>query len=243
MDSCDDHSTTATTTNTNTYDEEAEENDSMMTTAGIVNNSATNEAAGGQNTNDTAAATASDGHTDSHADSIRQQDNTSAGSNAASSAVEAVAATAAATQETPAPGPAPTQPTARLLISRIVMENFKSYGGVREIGPFHKRFSSIVGPNGSGKSNVIDAMLFVFGKRAKKLRLKKVSELIHRSDTFPHLDFARVAVHFVDILDSEGSADEYEEVKFIFVIMFCLSEAIDLHRLFRVLVFWYLVMI
>jgi len=32
----------------------------------------------------------------------------------------------------------------------------------------------VVGPNGSGKSNVIDAMLFVFGKRAKQLRLSKV---------------------------------------------------------------------
>jgi len=30
-------------------------------------------------------------------------------------------------------------------------------------------FSSVVGPNGSGKSNVIDAMLFVFGKRAKQV--------------------------------------------------------------------------
>lgn len=29
-------------------------------------------------------------------------------------------------------------------------------------------FSSVVGPNGSGKSNVIDALLFVFGKRAKQ---------------------------------------------------------------------------
>ena len=32
-------------------------------------------------------------------------------------------------------------------------------------------FSAIVGPNGSGKSNVIDAMLFVFGKKAKKVRV------------------------------------------------------------------------
>jgi AAA15 family ATPase/GTPase len=31
-------------------------------------------------------------------------------------------------------------------------------------------FSSVVGPNGSGKSNVIDALLFVFGKRAKQAR-------------------------------------------------------------------------
>lgn len=29
-------------------------------------------------------------------------------------------------------------------------------------------FSAVVGPNGSGKSNVIDAMLFVFGRRAKQ---------------------------------------------------------------------------
>ncbi|CAM9703744.1 unnamed protein product [Chrysoparadoxa australica] len=102
---------------------------------------------------------------------------------------------------------------ARLLITKLVMENFKSYGGIREIGPFHKCFSSIVGPNGSGKSNVIDAMLFVFGKRAKKLRLNKVSELIHRSDTFPNLEYARVAVHFVDIVDTPGSEDDYTEVK------------------------------
>jgi chromosome segregation ATPase len=29
----------------------------------------------------------------------------------------------------------------------------------------------VVGPNGSGKSNVIDAMLFVFGRRAKQVKL------------------------------------------------------------------------
>lgn len=53
----------------------------------------------------------------------------------------------------------------RLMIKKMVLENFKSYLGVQEIGPFHKCFSSIVGPNGSGKSNVIDALLFVFGRR------------------------------------------------------------------------------
>lgn len=111
----------------------------------------------------------------------------------------------AAATEAPAP--------ARLLITKMEMENFKSYGGLREIGPFHKCFSSIVGPNGSGKSNVIDAMLFVFGKRAKKLRLNKLGELIHRSDTYPNLDFCRVSVHFVDILDVSGSEDDYEEVR------------------------------
>lgn len=34
---------------------------------------------------------------------------------------------------------------------------------------FLQCFSSVVGPNGSGKSNVIDAMLFVFGKKAKQV--------------------------------------------------------------------------
>lgn len=61
-------------------------------------------------------------------------------------------------------------------------------------------FSSIVGPNGSGKSNVIDAMLFVFGKRAKQLRLNKISELIHNSENHK-FDFAKVSVQFVEIID------------------------------------------
>lgn len=128
------------------------------------------------------------------------------GHEATATAAEAEGAAAAA-----AAGPEPAAAPARLLITKMEMENFKSYGGLREIGPFHKCFSSIVGPNGSGKSNVIDAMLFVFGKKAKKLRLNKLGELIHRSDTYPNLDFCRVAVHFVDILDVSGSEDDYQE--------------------------------
>ncbi len=96
----------------------------------------------------------------------------------------------------------------RLIIRRMVMENFKSYGGVKSIGPFHKSFSPIVGPNGSGKSNVIDAMLFVFGKRANKLRQSKVADLIHRSAAYPDLDFASVAVHFCEITEGGPEAGE-----------------------------------
>ncbi len=59
----------------------------------------------------------------------------------------------------------------------------------------------MVGPNGSGKSNVIDAMLFVFGFRAKQMRQNKVSDLIHASDQHKDLDFARVSVFFQDIVD------------------------------------------
>lgn len=72
----------------------------------------------------------------------------------------------------------------------------------------------MVGPNGSGKSNVIDAMLFVFGKRAKKLRLNKVSELIHKSDAVKDNPpvFARVSVFFQDIVDTGDGDDDYELV-------------------------------
>uniref|UniRef100_A0A7S2JYQ7 Structural maintenance of chromosomes protein n=1 Tax=Leptocylindrus danicus TaxID=163516 RepID=A0A7S2JYQ7_9STRA len=102
----------------------------------------------------------------------------------------------------------------RLMITKMVLENFKSYAGIKEIGPFHKCFSSVVGPNGSGKSNVIDAMLFVFGKRAKKLRLNKVSELIHNSDAYRDnpLQYARVSVYFNDIVDTGVGDEDYDIV-------------------------------
>ncbi|CAN6332537.1 unnamed protein product [Urochloa humidicola] len=89
----------------------------------------------------------------------------------------------------------------RLFIKEMVLRNFKSYAGEQRIGPFHKSFSAVVGPNGSGKSNVIDAMLFVFGKRAKQMRLNKVSELIHNSSNHQNLDSAGVSVHFQEIID------------------------------------------
>ena len=72
------------------------------------------------------------------------------------------------------------------------------------MGPFHKSFTSIVGPNGSGKSNVIDSMLFVFGFRAQKTRAAKLSSMIHSSSTHPNVQFAKVAVHFQEIIDRGG---------------------------------------
>jgi structural maintenance of chromosome 4 len=61
-----------------------------------------------------------------------------------------------------------------LIINRIILDNFKSYHGHLEIGPFNGSFTSIVGPNGSGKSNLIESMLFVFGKKASWMRLQKI---------------------------------------------------------------------
>jgi structural maintenance of chromosome 4 len=72
-----------------------------------------------------------------------------------------------------------------------------------------------VGPNGSGKSNVIDALLFVFGKRASKMRLNKVSELIHKSEQFPDLQFCRVSVHFQEVYDDADGVHIVEDSQFV----------------------------
>lgn len=116
---------------------------------------------------------------------------------------------AAAAAGVPPPAPLPKDGRARLAIRRVQLENFKSYGGTVTVGPFHKRFSAIVGPNGSGKSNVIDAMLFVFGKRAKQMRLSKVSELLHNSATHPNVTAATVTVDFHEITDTGDGDDDY----------------------------------
>nr|AAZ57432.1 structural maintenance of chromosome 4 [Toxoplasma gondii] len=105
-------------------------------------------------------------------------------------------------------------PRKRLMIERVVLENFKSYGKKKTIGPFHKRFTAIVGPNGSGKSNVIDAMLFVFGRRAQQIRLKNVVELIHNSAAGggEPLQSARVTVFFQEIYDPDPDSETYEVI-------------------------------
>ncbi|KAI8848749.1 RecF/RecN/SMC [Chytridium lagenaria] len=105
----------------------------------------------------------------------------------------------------------PYVPKQRLIIEKLVLRNFKSYAGTVEIGPFHKSFSSIVGPNGSGKSNVIDALLFVFGFKAKKMRQDRLSDLIHNSVGHENLDSCGVEVHFVEIIDKPGT-QEYTTV-------------------------------
>ncbi|POS78192.1 structural maintenance of chromosomes protein 4 [Diaporthe helianthi] len=101
-----------------------------------------------------------------------------------------------------------TTPKPRLVITYLILTNFKSYSGRQEVGPFHSSFSSVVGPNGSGKSNVIDSLLFVFGFRASKMRQGKLSALIHNSADHPNLDFCEVAVHFQEVMDQPGGGHE-----------------------------------
>ena len=38
-----------------------------------------------------------------------------------------------------------------------------------------KKINGLLGPNGSGKSNLIECLLFVFGKSASKMRFKKLA--------------------------------------------------------------------
>jgi structural maintenance of chromosome 4 len=108
----------------------------------------------------------------------------------------------------PAVKEADTSPKPRIVITHLVLTNFKSYAGRQEVGPFHVSFSSVVGPNGSGKSNVIDSLLFVFGFRASKMRQGKISALIHNSAAYPDLDFCEVEVHFQEIMDLVGGGHE-----------------------------------
>lgn len=70
----------------------------------------------------------------------------------------------------------------------------------------------MVGPNGSGKSNVIDALLFVFGYRANKMRQGKLSELIHNSAKYPNLNSCSVEVHFEEIIDSDIPGKKHDIV-------------------------------
>lgn len=108
----------------------------------------------------------------------------------------------------PAVKEAETGPKSRVVITYLVLTNFKSYAGRQEVGPFHASFSSVVGPNGSGKSNVIDSLLFVFGFRASKMRQGKLSALIHNSAAHPNLDHCEVELHFQEIMDLPGGGHE-----------------------------------
>ncbi|EAY15855.1 SMC family, C-terminal domain containing protein [Trichomonas vaginalis G3] len=94
----------------------------------------------------------------------------------------------------------------RLIVTQIVLENFKSYYGRQIVGPFNNQLTCIVGPNGSGKSNLIDALLFVFGFRAKRMRHSKLTGLIYNGPDHPNISYARVEVHFAKAINNEEIA-------------------------------------
>lgn len=65
----------------------------------------------------------------------------------------------------------------------------------------------MVGPNGSGKSNLIESLLFIFGRRARDMRLKQLHQLIHNSNEEANQPKkTSVEVQFVEIMDFEDEA-------------------------------------
>ncbi|CAE7241710.1 psm1 [Symbiodinium natans] len=66
-------------------------------------------------------------------------------------------------------------------VEKLVIQNFKSYAGRHEIGPFDK-FTCIIGPNGSGKSNIMDAISFCLGIKTKHLRGERLKDLVYRRE-------------------------------------------------------------
>ena len=106
----------------------------------------------------------------------------------------------------------PQSPASRLIIKNIRLTNFKSYYGTHNVGLFHQNFTAIIGPNGSGKSNLIDALVFVFGKRASWMRLKNLKELIHNSALYGTCSHAEVLVEFSEIID-DLQAKSFQEVQ------------------------------
>jgi len=63
-------------------------------------------------------------------------------------------------------------------IESMQLVNFKSFK--RTSLPLPRGFIAITGPNGSGKSNIIDAIAFVMGWRARRLRASKIDHLVRR---------------------------------------------------------------
>ncbi len=65
-------------------------------------------------------------------------------------------------------------------INRMVIRNFKSFGGEPIKLSFQQGFNIITGPNGSGKSNILDAVQFVLGELgSKRMRAPDLGGLIY----------------------------------------------------------------
>jgi chromosome segregation protein len=79
-------------------------------------------------------------------------------------------------------------------IERLLLQGFKSFGERASL-EFDRGIYGIVGPNGSGKSNLVEALRWVVGARARELRGEEaLSLLFHGSDGKAPLGFAEVGL-------------------------------------------------
>lgn len=127
-----------------------------------------------------------------------------------------------------------------LRIKCIKLTNFKSFEGLHIIDNLNAHLSIITGPNGSGKSNIIDALLFVLGFKAKKMRHNVQTELIYKDSK--SRDFCSVEIIFTnrnDIIKVKrelflNKKNKYylndKEVKMNELSEFFTSEGVDLEN-------------
>jgi len=79
-------------------------------------------------------------------------------------------------------------------ISKVVIKNFKSFGGEPIRLNFQPGFNIITGPNGSGKSNILDAVQFVLGELgSKRMRAPDLGGLIYDGAGEEHVGRAQVS--------------------------------------------------
>ncbi|GEM85397.1 AAA family ATPase [Meiothermus granaticius] len=79
-------------------------------------------------------------------------------------------------------------------IDRLTLQGFKSFGE-RTVLDFGPGVFGIVGPNGSGKSNLVEALRWVVGARARDLRGEEAQSLLfHGADGKAPLGFAEVTL-------------------------------------------------
>lgn len=79
-------------------------------------------------------------------------------------------------------------------IERLILQGFKSFGERTSL-EFGPGIYGIVGPNGSGKSNLVEALRWVVGARARELRGEEALALLfHGSDGKAPLGFAEVGL-------------------------------------------------
>lgn len=83
-------------------------------------------------------------------------------------------------------------------IRRLRIEGFKSFRRLNL--EFFPGFTAIVGDNGTGKSNLLEAIMFVLGRRSRGLRAERLEHLLHTPPGGDPVAAAEVTL----VLDNEG---------------------------------------
>lgn len=89
-------------------------------------------------------------------------------------------------------------------IDRVVIQGFKSFAE-RTPFEFGKGVTGVIGPNGSGKSNLVEALRWAVGARARELRSGEAAALLfHGGQERPPMPFAEINIEFSRGLERMG---------------------------------------